>query len=79
MLGLLGNLQGTSPGRCVLAGLQPRQKKKNLIAFDDLIAYIMAKKKFQSIIKELLIRCRKLSISLVFITKSYFLFQKVLG
>ena len=29
-------------------------------------------KRFQAIIKELLIRCRKLSISLVFITQSYF-------
>ena len=29
-------------------------------------------KKFQSIIKELFIRCRKMNISLVFITQSYF-------
>ena len=29
-------------------------------------------KKFQAIIKELFIRCRKLNISLVFITQSYF-------
>ena len=32
----------------------------------------MTNKKFQSIIKELFIRCRKLNISLVFITQSYF-------
>ena len=32
----------------------------------------MANKKIQSIIKELLVRCRKLNISLVFITQSYF-------
>ena len=32
----------------------------------------MASKKFQAIIKELFIRCRKLNISLVFITQSYF-------
>ena len=32
----------------------------------------MSNKKFQVIIKELFIRCRKLNISLVFITKSYF-------
>ena len=38
----------------------------------------MTNKKFQAIIKELFIRCRKLNISLVFITKSYFLFQKKL-
>ena len=32
----------------------------------------MGNKKFQAIIKELFIRCRKLNISLVFITQSYF-------
>ena len=32
----------------------------------------MINKKFQGIIKELFIRCRKLNISLVFITHSYF-------
>ena len=32
----------------------------------------MTNKKFQSIIKELLIRCRKINISLVFINQSYF-------
>ena len=37
-----------------------------------MIADIMTKKKFQSIIKELFIRCRKLNISLVFITQSCF-------
>ena len=48
------------------------RKRKILIAFDDMIADIMTNKKFQSIIKELFIRCRKLNISLLFITKSYF-------
>ena len=33
-------------------------------------------KKFQAIIKEILIRCRKLNISLVFITQSYFSLPK---
>ena len=37
-----------------------------------MIAGIMSNKRFQSVIKELLIRCRKLNISLVFITQSYF-------
>ena len=37
-----------------------------------MIADIMSNKKFQAIIKELFIRCRKLNISLVFITQSYF-------
>ena len=41
-----------------------------------MIADIMTKKKFQSIIKELFIRCRKLNISLVFITHSCFSIPK---
>ena len=40
--------------------------------FDDMIADIMTNQKFQAVIKELFIRCRKLNISLVFITQSYF-------
>ena len=50
----------------------PNRRRKILIAFDDMIADIMTSKKFQAIIKELFIRCRKLNISLVFITQSYF-------
>ena len=50
----------------------PNRKRKILIVFDDMIADIMTNKKFQSIIKELFIRCRKQNISLVFITQSYF-------
>ena len=46
--------------------------KKVLIIFDDLIADIMRSEKFKAIVKELFIRCRKLSISIVFITPSYF-------
>ena len=46
--------------------------KKLLIVFDDMIADIMSSKKFKAIIKELFIRCRKLNISIVFITQSYF-------
>ena len=52
------------------------RKRKILIIFDDMIADIMSNKKFQAIIKELFIRCRKLNISLVFITQSYFSFPK---
>ena len=48
-----------------------KKKRKILIVFDDMIADIMANKKFQAMIKELFIRCRKLNISLVFITQSY--------
>ena len=50
----------------------PSRKRKILIVFDDMIADIMSNKKFQAIIKELFIRCRKLNISLVFITQSCF-------
>ena len=50
----------------------PTRKIKILIMFDDMIADIITIKKFQSIIKELFIRCRKLNISLVFIPQSYF-------
>ena len=38
------------------------RKRKILIVFDDMIADIMTNKKFQAIIKELFIRCRKLNI-----------------
>ena len=54
----------------------PIRKRKKLIVFDDMIADIMTNKRFQTIIKELFIRCRKLNISLVFITQSYFLVPK---
>ena len=37
-----------------------------------MIADIMTNKRFQAIIKEFFIRCRKLNISLAFITQSYF-------
>ena len=37
-----------------------------------MIADIMTNKKSQATIKELFIRCRKINISLVFITQSYF-------
>ena len=54
----------------------PKRDKKVLIVFDEMIADIMTNKKFQAIIKELFIRCRKLNISLVFITQSYFFIPK---
>ena len=46
--------------------------KKVLIIFDDMIADIMRSKKLKVIVRELFIRCRKLNISIVFITQSYF-------
>ena len=54
----------------------PRRKTKILIVFDDIIADIMTDKKFKAIIKELFIRCRKVNISLAFITQSYFSVSK---
>ena len=48
------------------------EKEKKIIVFDDTIADIMTSKKFQAKIKELFIRCRRLIISLTFITQSYF-------
>ena len=54
----------------------PIRKRKKLIVFDDMIADIMTNRRFQAIIKELFIRCRKLNISLVFITQSYFYVPK---
>ena len=50
----------------------PKRKRNILTVFYDMIADIMTNKKFQAIIKDLFIRCRKLNISLVFIIKSYF-------
>ena len=50
----------------------PSSKRKVLIVFDDMIADIMSNKKFKTIIKKLFIRFRKINISLVFITQSYF-------
>ena len=50
----------------------PNRKRKILIVFDDMIADIMSNKEFQTIVKELFVRCRKLNTSLAFITQSYF-------
>ena len=51
-------------------------EKENEMFFDDMIPDIMANKKSQAINKELFVRCRKLNISLVFITQSYFYVPK---
>ena len=48
------------------------RNKKVLIIFDDTIADIKRNEKFKAIAIELFIRCRKLNISIVFITQSYF-------
>ena len=46
--------------------------KKVLTVFDDMIADIEYNKNFKQIIKELFYRTRKINVSIVFITQSYF-------
>ena len=48
------------------------KENKILIVFDDMIAVMINNKKLNSIVTELFIRGRKLNISLIFITQSYF-------
>ena len=48
------------------------KKRKILIVFDDMIADMISNKKLNPILTELIIRSRKLNISLTFITQSYF-------
>ena len=50
----------------------PIKKRKVLIIFDDMIADMISNNKLNSILAELFIRGRKLNISIVFITQSYF-------
>ena len=54
----------------------PNQKRKILIVFDDMVADVLSNKKLNPIETELFIRGRKLNISLVFITQSYFAVPK---
>ena len=48
------------------------RKRKILIVFDDIIDNILSNKKLNPIVTESFIRGRKINISLVFITQSYF-------
>ena len=50
----------------------PDKENKILIVFDDMIAHMIHNKKLNSVVTELFIRGRKLNISLLFITQSYF-------
>ena len=54
----------------------PNKKRKISIFFDDMIADMLNDKKVNPIVTELFIRGRKLKISLVFITQSYFVSPK---
>ena len=49
-----------------------KKKRKVLIVFDDMIADMINNKRLNPIVTELFIRGRKLNISIVFITQSYF-------
>ena len=52
--------------------INPDKENKILIVVDDLIADMINNKKLSLIVTELFIRGRKINISLVFITQSYF-------
>ena len=49
-----------------------KRKIKVLTGFDDMISHVMSNKEAQLVLKELFIRCRKLNISLCFLTQPYF-------
>ena len=53
-----------------------QKRNKILIIFDDMIADLLNNKKLNPVITELLIKARKLNISLVFITQRYFVIPK---
>ena len=55
------------------------KKEKKLIAFGDAITDMLSNKNLNKIVTELLIRGRKLNSSLVSITQSFLLFQKILA
>ena len=56
-----------------------RRKWKVLIIFDDMISRVMSDKEARQILKDLFIRCRKLNISICFLTQSYFSVPKDAG
>ena len=50
----------------------PNKKQKIIIIFQDMIADMLSNNRTNPIVTELFIRGRKLNISLVFMTQSYF-------
>ena len=48
------------------------RKRKILTIFDNMISHVMSDKKAQRVLKDLFIRCRRLNISLFFLTQSFF-------
>ena len=59
-----------------LKNIIQEKKRKILIVFDDMIADMVNNKKLNPVVTELFIRGRKLNISIVFITESYFKMPK---
>ena len=55
----------------------PKQKRKMLIVFNDMIADMLNSKNLNPVVAELFIRGRKLNTSFVFITQSYFAVTKI--
>ena len=49
-----------------------KRKRKVLMIFDDMVSHVMSDKKAQQVLKDLLIRCRKLNISLCFFNSVLF-------
>ena len=60
-----------------IEGYNPKNNRKVLIVFDGMIADVINDKKLDSIVNELFIRCRKINISIVFITQAYFKVPRV--
>ena len=59
-----------------IEGYKPGKKRKVLIVFDDMIADMIKNKRLNPVVTEFFIRGRKLNISIVFITQSYFKVSK---
>ena len=55
-----------------IEGYNPNKERKIIIVFDNIIADMLTNKKLNLVATELFTRGRKLNISLVFISKSYF-------
>ena len=61
--------------KCVYKNIEdynPNEKRKILIVFDNMVSDMINNKKLNLVVTELFIRGRKLNISIVFITQSYF-------
>ena len=61
-----------------LEDYNPTRKRKTLTVFDDMIADIKSNKKLSLIVTELFLREKKLNITLVFISQSYFKVPKTI-